>query len=105
LAALKAARSWYGTDSQRLDPMVLVLQGVYLAVIGAASAIAWRSGGVARRAVAAAWTIAAYFWAMTIASTSLVRYMVPAMSLLFVILPAARSSAFNDKGLGSEVAL
>jgi hypothetical protein len=105
LAALKAARSWYGTDSQRQDTMVLCLQALYLAVIGVASAIGWRSGGVARRAIVAAWTITAYFWAMTIVSTSLVRYMVPAMSLLFVIVPAVRSRALDDTDLGSEGAL
>jgi len=105
LAALKVARSWYGTDSQRQDTMILGLQALYLAVISAASAIGWRSGGVARRAIVAAWTIAAYFWAMSIASTSLVRYMVPAMSLLFVIVPAVRSRALGDQGTGSEAAL
>ena len=88
LAVIKAARSWYGTDSQRFEGLILGVQGVYLAIVGLATARAWRSGGVARRAVVGAWMITGYFWGMNVVSSSLARYMVPTMSLLFVPVAA-----------------
>jgi 4-amino-4-deoxy-L-arabinose transferase-like glycosyltransferase len=87
LFALKAARSWYGTDSQRAEGRVALIQGLYLVLIGVATFKAWQLGGIARRTAAAAWMIAAYFWAMTLVVLPIARYMVPAMSVLFLILP------------------
>ncbi len=88
LLMLKAARSWYGTDSQRFEGAILALQCLYLAAIVLATVAAWMSGSRGRAMVVCAWTIALYFWGMTIISSSLVRYMVPPTALLFILLPA-----------------
>ncbi len=88
LAAIKAVRSWYASDSQRLELITAVMQGAYLFAIALATVRAWRLGGAPRRAAVAVWAIVAYFWAMTTVVLSIVRYMVPVMSLLFAVTPA-----------------
>ncbi|MEO1086888.1 MAG: hypothetical protein AAFY88_21855, partial [Acidobacteriota bacterium] len=81
LLAVKAARSWYGTESVRHEGVLLLIQvpALLLAVIGL-----WRLGrrrpGVAFGLVA----VAGYFWAMTFVVLSILRYMVPAMALLMI---------------------
>lgn len=75
LLAVKAARSWYATDSGRLDAWLLAMQGVLLALATA---------GVRRLPHAGMLlAITAYFWGMTIAAYSMLRYTLPAMGLLF----------------------
>lgn len=88
LFLIKAARSWYATDAQRLESSVLLLHTVYLAVIAWATWAAWRSGPLARRLVVDVWVLVIYFWAMTTLTLSIARYMVPAMGLLFLLVPA-----------------
>ena len=88
LLVLKGARSWYGTDSHRFELLTLLLQGFCLAAVVWSTARAWRCGDGARRVAVGGWTIACYFWVMNIAGASLVRYTVPTMSVLFLILPA-----------------
>ena len=99
-ALIKAARSWYGTDSRTLEEATLALQAIYLLLI------VWGSGVVflgrfrpafdrpddLRRMVAGNWLIAAYFWAMTMTAVPLLRYMMPLMGPLFVALPAVHVS-------------
>lgn len=88
LLLIKAARSWYGADSGRWESITLAIQSVYLALIALASLRAWRQGSISRRWLTGAWIFALYFWGMTITVLSIVRYMVPAMGLLFLILPS-----------------
>ncbi len=86
LFLLKVARSWFATDSGQLEIPLLLIQTVYLILIVTASWMAWRRGGRYRTFVVLAWLIAGYFWFMTIMVVSILRYMVPAMALLFVLL-------------------
>lgn len=88
LFLLKAARSWYGTDSERFETLILRLQVPYIALIVWSNAVAWRSGGVRRHLMLSLWMIVLYFWAIALLSVSLLRYMVPAVALLFVTSPA-----------------
>ena len=88
LLLLKVARSWYATDSGQLEIPILLMQIVYLMLIVYASWMAWRRGGHYRTFVVLAWLIVGYFWLMTIMVVSMLRYMVPAMALLFVLLGA-----------------
>jgi 4-amino-4-deoxy-L-arabinose transferase-like glycosyltransferase len=86
--ALKAARSWYGTESRRNELRTLLLQLPYL-VLGAVSlALSRRRHPEARRLALTITLLIAYFWIMTIAALSIARYMVPAMGLLFAAAPA-----------------
>jgi 4-amino-4-deoxy-L-arabinose transferase-like glycosyltransferase len=87
LLALKATRSWYGTDSMRHERALVLVQLVWIGGALWASRVALRRGGRARRLTAVVWLCIAYFWAMTILVLSVARYMVPATGLLFLLLP------------------
>jgi len=89
LIALKAARSWYATDSNRLEQITLLVQAGYLALIAAGAWAAWRQGGGARRATLLVGALALYFWAMTMLVVPLLRYTLPAMGLLLLLAPGA----------------
>lgn len=88
LLAIKIARSWYGTDSQRWETPLLAVQLVYLAALVWASWRAWNASIAIRRANAGAWILVLYFWGMNVVGLTLVRYLAPVMGLLFVTLPA-----------------
>ena len=103
LLALKVARSWYGTDSGRHEAALLLIQAVYLGVVLWASVAAWKRGGPSKQLAVATWMTGAYFWGMTALVLPLLRYMVPAIGLLFVLLPvlvqarAVRSLPFTPR--------
>lgn len=88
LLLMKTARSWYGTDSQRFETPLMILQVVYLVLILWATSVSWRLGGVPKKLAVSVWLMTFYFWGMTIVVLSISRYMLPAMSLLFTLLPA-----------------
>jgi len=88
LLALKAARSWYGTDSQRREGAILAVQAVYGLLIAVSTAYAWSAGGRARGVTVAVWVGTVYFWGMTTMVLSIARYMLPALGLLFLLPPA-----------------
>jgi len=89
LFAIKAARSWYATDSARSERLILGVQLLYLVpIVGAGLAIRRRGPPQARRLLNAVILLAGYFWLMTILALSVLRYMVPAMGLLLLLLPA-----------------
>ncbi len=87
LMGMKLLRAWYGTDSQRLDLYIALLQVVYLALLARAARVAWKTGGERRRLVVLAAPLIAYFWLMSALALPLVRYMVPAIGLGFLWLP------------------
>ena len=89
MVILKAARSWYATDSHRKEGLALGMQVMYLALIAYSGVRAYRAGGAMRQMVIVTSFVAAYFWFMTIIALSIARYMVPAIGLLFVLAPAA----------------
>jgi len=88
LVALKIARSWYGTDTGRHEAAILLIQALYAPLVLWASVAAFRRGGKSRRLTIAVWTIVVYFWAMAFAAVPLLRYTVPAIGLLFALVPA-----------------
>jgi hypothetical protein len=88
LLGLKAARSWYGTESGRLEPINALIQCAYLMAVAWGGLAAWQSGGARRRYLAFVALLALYFWGMTIAALSILRYMTPAMGLLITLIPA-----------------
>ena len=90
LFAIKALRSWYATDSHTREKLVLAIQTIFLAPVIAGAIVAWRRGGWRSRfLLMLAVSVTLYFWAMTILVLSIIRYMVPAMGLLFVLAPGA----------------
>jgi hypothetical protein len=88
LFAIKALRSWYGTDSQRFETVIMAIQIAYLALILWSTRAAWKQGGVAKQLAISVWLMVLYFWGIVALSLPLVRYMVPVIGLLFVPLPA-----------------
>ena len=87
LVGVKAARSWYATDSGRHERPLLWLQVAYVVLAAAGGAGAWWRRGAPRALALGVAALVVYFWAMTIVVLSIVRYMVPAMALLFLLLP------------------
>lgn len=88
LFAIKVGRNWYGTYSQRYEKPLLALQLPYMAAIAAATVVALRRTRKRRTLVYSAWAVAACFWAVNVASSTLARYFVPAMPVLFLVVPA-----------------
>ena len=88
LLGLKIARSWYGTDSQRMEFPILMVQLFYLLFVVLSTRAAWKQGGHPRLLAVTVWFIVLYFWGMTALVLSIARYMIPGMGLLFVLLPA-----------------
>jgi 4-amino-4-deoxy-L-arabinose transferase-like glycosyltransferase len=97
LLTMKAARSWYGTDSGRYESGIMLLQSLFLLSVLWCSVVCWRQGGVAKNLAIVVWALVFYFWAMTILVFSIVRYMVPALGLLTVMIPAFFSRAVDSK--------
>jgi hypothetical protein len=87
LAGLKLARSWYATDSNRFESLILLIQIPYFLVILLGTWCAWKRDNRARQLTICVWMIALYFWGMTFLVVPLLRYMVPVMGLLFLLVP------------------
>jgi 4-amino-4-deoxy-L-arabinose transferase-like glycosyltransferase len=87
LVGMKLARAWYGTDSQRLDRYLALAQLMYVALLAWATWIAWHARGERRRLVIIITWVVVYFWVMTVVALPLVRYMVPAIGLAFLLIP------------------
>jgi 4-amino-4-deoxy-L-arabinose transferase-like glycosyltransferase len=88
LYALKLARSWYGTDSQRWETPILLIQLVYVGMLLWSSRVAWKRGGAAKQLLISVWLIVFYFWGMNLISLPILRYTVPVVGLAFVLVPA-----------------
>jgi hypothetical protein len=74
----------------------MLIQTVYLALVVWGSVAAWKRGGMAKQVTMSVWGIVLYFWGITILTLSILRYMVPAMAFLCVLIP----SIFCNRGEG-----
>jgi hypothetical protein len=88
LFTIKTLRSWYATDSQRKENISLMIQFFYVVIIGLCICIAWKQKLEIQQYIVVGAAILIYFWYMTIMVLSILRYMLPAMGLFFVLLPA-----------------
>jgi len=89
LGLIKAARSWYATDSRRFEMLIIVVQLIYIISIICGSLVLWKYRIEQRPTLLLFVSITVYFWIMTATVLSIVRYMLPALGLLFTILPGA----------------
>ena len=81
----KAKRAWYGTDSQRGEETWLAwTHAVYLLLAAAGAFLLWEGAGGGRRWLLVSGLLVLYYWAMTVLALSIVRYMLPAVGLMFV---------------------
>lgn len=88
IIAEKTARSWYGTDSRRRETLLILIQIPSLALVLVGGVLAWRAGGLHRELVIFVAAIVLGTWMMTIVVLSIVRYMAPVMTLLFLLTTA-----------------
>ena len=88
LVYLKLARCWYGTDSLRFEPLILLVQSLYLPLLLYAGWRSWRSGIAGRLATLCIGSQIACFWGMAFLVIPLLRYMTPVEGLAFILLPA-----------------
>ena len=87
LLLIKAARSWYATDSGRREGLILLLQIVYLGLVAVGGWRAWKAGGQSRQLFFGIALTLLYFWGMTILTLSILRYLTPIIGLSFALLP------------------
>ena len=87
LLVLKAARSWFGTDSGQHELAVLAIQAFYLLISLTGFVAMARNFRVRHYELKCFVTIVFYFWAMSVIALSILRYMVPAMA--FLLIPGA----------------
>ena len=86
LFLIKAIRSWYGNDSHTHEKWILLIQLLYLPLVLLGGNLAWGIETRRRNFLIVAGTVTLYYWGMTtIATLSIVRYMVPASALLMVL--------------------
>jgi hypothetical protein len=102
LFAIKVGRSWYGTDSQHFEGAIQAIQVLYLSLIVWSSILAWNQGGLPRQLLTTVWLIALYFWGMNVISTTLLRYQVPVIGLLFTSLRLRGCFGREDRGCFSD---
>ena len=89
LLALKTARSFYATDSMRFEPQLLALQLPLLLLFAFTLGRALRRPEEPWRALAVlALLLLLYFLAMTVLVLSILRYLVPAFALIFLLFGA-----------------
>jgi len=89
LIAYKLLRVGYGTDSQQFDSALLVVQGILFLCLLWLSLVAWRMGPPPRQLLKFLISVIGYFWIMSSLALPLVRYIVPALGLAFLLVPAA----------------
>jgi len=84
LMVIKAVRSWYGTSELWLENKILLIQLPYL-ILGIMGIIfGFKFYKDTMRYIIIFLSIIAYFWFMTTATLSIIRYMVPVMPLVII---------------------
>jgi 4-amino-4-deoxy-L-arabinose transferase-like glycosyltransferase len=93
LFLLKAARTWYGSETHRHETCVAVIQLCYLPFVIFGVLLIWKGSTPQRNFILLTLGIVLYFWAITIfTALPLLRYMVPAASFLSFLAAAAIDS-------------
>ncbi len=88
LFLLKASRAWFGTDSQRFETLLLVIQALYVIGFLAASKRSLGQDSTKTGVTLGIWAICLYFWLMTLLVLPILRYLLPALGLFFILAPA-----------------
>ncbi len=101
LIGFKLWRAWYGTDRQRWDSYLLVIQLSYLSAVVWAARLVLR-GGRGRHLLWMIGGVIGYFWIISLAGPPLVRYIVPALGLSFLLMPAIVNDQLQRRGSTSS---
>jgi Dolichyl-phosphate-mannose-protein mannosyltransferase len=87
---IKAARSWYGSESHAFERWVLVIQLLYLPFVIAGAREVLSGDSQQRNVLLTVTAITLYFWAITtFAALPVLRYLVPAISLVMIVAAGA----------------
>lgn len=89
LLAVKAARSWYGSEAGRWEGLVALAQAALAAAAVLGGVLAARAGPGRRRYAALVAGLLAAAWLTTIAVHSLLRHLVPTLALAFPLVALA----------------
>jgi 4-amino-4-deoxy-L-arabinose transferase-like glycosyltransferase len=90
LFAAKAIRCWYANDSHRHERWTIMIQLLYLPLLILGACMAWRKDRPSRNFFLIGLVVTFYYWGMTtVAALAIVRYMLPATSLLMVFASQA----------------
>lgn len=103
LVAGKSVRAFYATDSFKLEPLILLVQLPYLALMTVGLVVARRAKDPLARW--SPWLFAlvlAYSWVVTLSALSIVRYMAPALALLTIPAAAAVVAGWDRLRLVGE---
>ena len=93
LIAIKTARSWYGTNSNRYEMLILTVQFIYVILLILSSWLFWKKRTDDRYLLITGIILLGYFWILTISVLSIVRYMVPILGVLMIYFPIIPSNA------------
>ena len=96
LYLLKVARSWYGTDTGRSEKIILLVQLLYLCLTGWAIRTMWKHKQD-RALMAGILVLVTYFWGMDVLVNSTLRYVLPVIGALLLLIGAALASRKNSK--------
>lgn len=89
LLLFKAERAWYGTNARWLETWTARIQMIYLAAAAGGLMLLGRRESAAQRGLAVFIVVTViYFWVMAILVLPLLRYLIPAMSLLMLPIAA-----------------
>jgi lipopolysaccharide export LptBFGC system permease protein LptF len=87
LFGLKVIRSWYGTDSTRYETVLSLVQVVFLLTVCVGAVKLWQHRSEDVLLLTTVCIFVLYFWGMTMMVLSIVRYMLPAIALLTLLIP------------------
>jgi hypothetical protein len=84
LIGAKALHAFYASDSRSLDKVLALMQLPYLLLIGFGLMKARGADTLVRSFLVVSLVLSLYFWVMTVAALSIVRYMTPVLGLLLI---------------------
>ena len=92
LLGTKVVRSWYGTDSHKLENYAIGIQLVYISMISLSFVGIIKKSLVHKEILFIVLALILYYWAMSVLFEPLVRYLIPALGVLLILLPGLWAS-------------
>ena len=92
LLGTKIVRSWYGTDSHKLENYAIGIQLVYISMISLSFVGIIKKSLVHKEILFIVLALILYYWAMSVLFEPLVRYLIPALGMLLILLPGLWAS-------------
>jgi len=100
LLGTKVVRSWYGTDSHKLENYAIGIQLVYISMISLSFVGIIKKSLVHKEVLFIVLALILYYWAMSVLFEPLVRYLIPALGVLLILLPGLWASRSRDSVTG-----